>query len=96
MRAFATVFVTVLVLNAASNVRAQHSQTGCSASRRAIEAQLKAPSSAQWVDCNSTTSAGVQTVTLTVDSQNGFGAMIRSRWVTTVRNGSVETVNRLR
>lgn len=71
---------------------APHEMTGCSASRREIEARLKAPSSADWVDCLSTTDAGVQTVRLTVDAQNAYGAKVRSRWVTTVRNNSVESV----
>lgn len=66
--------------------------TGCSASRRAIEARLKSPASAKWGDCNSTTAGGMQTVRLTVDSQNGFGAMIRSQWVTTVRDNAVLSV----
>ena len=73
-----------------------HSQTGCSASRRAIEAQLKSPGSAKWVDCTSTPSAGVQTVTLTVDSQNSYGALTRTQWVTTVRNNTVEKVQQVR
>lgn len=72
-----------------------HAQTGCSASRRAIEARLKSPASAKWGDCLSTTSDGVQTVRLVVDSQNAFGAMLRSLWVTTVRNNNVETVVQL-
>lgn len=70
--------------------------TGCSASRRAVEAQLKAPASAKWGDCESTTTGGTQTVRLTVDSQNGFGAMIRSRWVTTVRDNTVISVTQER
>lgn len=71
---------------------APHEATGCSASKRAVTARLKAPSTAQFSDCYSTTADGVQTVTLTVDSQNGFGAMIRSKWVTKVRNNQVEQV----
>ena len=69
-----------------------HEATGCSASQRAIEARLKAPSSAKWIDCVSTTSGGVQTVRLSVDAQNAYGAMLRSHWVTTVRGNNVESV----
>ncbi len=69
-----------------------HAATGCSASRRAIAERLKSPSSAKWLDCRSTTSSGVQTVVTTVDSQNSFGAMLRTQWVTTVRNNTVESV----
>lgn len=82
--------------NFASSSEAPHSQTGCATSRRAIEAKLKSPGSAKWVDCNSTTSAGVQTVTLSVDSQNSLGALIRSQWVTTVRDNRVESVTQIR
>lgn len=73
-----------------------HSQTGCSASRRAIEAKLVSPGSAKWVSCSSTTSAGVQTVILSVDSQNRSGGLIRSEWLTKVRDGTVESVGQLR
>lgn len=69
-----------------------HAATGCSASRRAIADRLKSPSSAKWVDCHSTTSNDVQTVVTTVDSQNSFGAMLRTQWVTKVRNNTVESV----
>ncbi len=69
-----------------------HEATGCSASRRAVEARLKSPSSAKWGDCFSTTAGGVQTVRLSVDSQNAMGAMLRSQWITTVRNNVVESV----
>lgn len=73
-----------------------HAATGCSASRRAISERLKSPSSAKWVDCHSTTSNGVQTVVTTVDSQNSFGAMLRTQWVTKVRNNTVESVTQSR
>ena len=71
---------------------APHAATGCSASRRAIAERLKSPSSAKWVDCHSTTSNGIQTVVTTVDSQNSFGAMLRTQWVTKVRSNTVESV----
>jgi len=77
-----------------SGSSAPHEQTGCSASRRAIGQQLKSPGSAQWVDCHSTTTAGVQTVTITVDSQNSYGGLVRSQWVATVKDNSVERVVR--
>jgi hypothetical protein len=77
-----------------SESSAPHEQTGCSASRRAITGQLKSPGTAQWVDCHSTTAAGVQTVTVTVDSQNSYGALVRSRWVATVRDNTVERIAR--
>lgn len=73
-----------------------YDQTGCSASRRAIEARLRSPASAKWVSCRVTTTAGVQTVTLTVDSQNAMGALLRSEWVTTVRNNNVESITQAR
>jgi len=75
---------------------APHAFTGCSASKRAIEARLRSPGSAKWGDCSSTTSNDMQTVTLTVDSQNGFGALVRSQWVTKVRNNVVESVTQVR
>lgn len=70
--------------------------TGCSASRRAVESQLKSPASANWGDCFSITAGGQQTVTLMVDSQNGFGTMIRSQWVATVRDNSVLSVTQIK
>lgn len=73
-----------------------HEQTGCSASRRAIGERLKSPGSAQWVDCHSSTTAGVQTVTVTVDSQNNSGGLVRSQWVATVKDNTVERVARLK
>ena len=75
---------------------APHAQTGCSAARRAVEARLRSPASAKWGDCHSTTRDGVQTVRVSVDSQNGFGALIRSEWMATVRNNSVESVVQVR
>lgn len=73
-----------------------YDQTGCSASKRAVSAKLRSPGSAQWVSCRVTTSAGVQTVTLAVDSQNAMGGLIRSEWMTQVRNNNVESVAQLR
>lgn len=73
-----------------------YDQTGCSASRRAVSSRLRAPGTAKWVSCRVTTTAGVQTVTLAVDSQNAMGALIRSEWVTQVRNNDVESVAQLR
>jgi hypothetical protein len=73
-----------------------YDQTGCSASRRAIEARLKSPGSAKWISCRVTTSAGVQTVMLAVDSQNAMGGLVRSEWVTQVRDNKVESVTQTR
>lgn len=67
-------------------------QTGCSSSRRAVEARLTSPSSAKWVSCRSTTSSGIQSVTLVVESQNALGAMVRSTWLTAVKDNSVQSV----
>ena len=73
-----------------------YDQTGCSASKRAVEARLKSPGSAKWVSCRVTTEAGVQTVTLAVDSQNAYGGLVRSEWITKVRNNNVESVGQMR
>ena len=73
-----------------------YDQTGCSASKRAVSAKLRSPGSAQWVSCRVTTSAGVQTVTLAVDSQNAAGGLVRSEWITQVRDNNVESVVQLR
>lgn len=67
----------------------------CYYSKQAVEGRLKSPASAKWVSCYSATSNGVQAVRAVVDSQNGFGAMIRSTWLATVRNGKVEEVVQL-
>lgn len=79
-----------------SNSDAPHAATGCSASKRAVEGRLKAPTSAKWGDCHSTTANGVQSVTVMVDAQNSFGAMIRMQWLVTVRNNNVESITQLR
>lgn len=75
-----------------SSSSSAHEKTGCSASRRAVEARLKSPGSAKWVDCTSTTSGGVQTVTVSVDSQNSYGGLMRTTWVATVRDNNVLSV----
>jgi len=48
-----------------------------------IERLLKAPSTAEF-DSSATASGGVWTVTGTVDSENSFGAMLRSNFQCTV------------
>ena len=73
-----------------------YDQTGCSASKRAVAEKLKSPGSAKWVSCRVTTAAGVQTVTLAVDSQNAFGGLVRTEWMTRVRNNNVESVDQFR
>jgi hypothetical protein len=65
-------------------------RSGCSASKRAIASVLKAPSGVASLECRSATSNGIQTVVTTVDSRTRFGDIIRSQWVTTVRNDQVE------
>ena len=65
-------------------------RAGCLASKQAITAVLKAPGGVAVLDCGSTTSNGVQTVVSTVDSRTSFGDIIRSQWLTTVRNDRVE------
>lgn len=69
-----------------------YDQTGCSASKRAVEARLRSPGSAKWVSCRVTTEAGVQTVALAVDSQNASGGLVRTEWLAKVRNNNVESV----
>jgi len=73
-----------------------YDQTGCSASKRAIGDKLKSPGSAKWVSCQVTTEAGVQNVRLVVDSQNAFGGLVRTEWMTRVRNNNVESVDQFR
>lgn len=75
---------------------APHSKTGCSASRRAVEERLRSPATAKMIDCSSTTSAGVQTVLVTIDAQNAFGAAVRTQWVAKVRDNTVESVTQIR
>jgi hypothetical protein len=69
-----------------------HEKMGCTASERAIKDRLKSPAGANFLDCYSTTRDGTQTVSTSVDSQNSFGASVRSYWVTTVRDGAVTSV----
>ncbi len=71
-------------------------QTGCSASKRAVEAKLRSPGSAKWVSCHVTTAAGVQSVTLIVDSQNASGGLVRSEWLAKVRANNVESAAQIR
>ena len=73
-----------------------YDQTGCSASKRAIGDKLKSPGSAKWVSCQVTTEAGVQNVRLVVDSQNASGGLVRTEWMTRVRNNNVESVDQFR
>lgn len=73
-----------------------YDQTGCSASKRAVSAKLRAPGTANWVSCRVTTAAGVNSVTLTVDSQNASGGLVRTEWTTKVRDNNVESVTQLR
>ena len=73
-----------------------YDQTGCSASKRAVAAKLRSPGSANWISCRVTTAAGVQSVTLALDSQNGSGGLVRSEWLTKVRDNNVESVTQLR
>lgn len=80
----------------ASKAADPYDQTGCSASKRAVTAKLKSPGSAKWVSCSVTTAAGVQTVLLAVDSQNAYGGLIRSEWMTRVRDNNVESVAQMR
>lgn len=46
-----------------------------------VEARLKAPSTADFSDTSATEAGGTWTVTGAVDSENGFGAMLRSTYV---------------
>jgi len=80
----------------ATAARDPYDQTGCSASKRAIEAKLRSPGSAKWISCRVTTEAGVQTVMLAVDSQNASGGLVRSEWITKIRDNNVESVGQLR
>jgi hypothetical protein len=48
------------------------------------------------LDCGSVTSNGVQSVVSTVDSRTSFGDIIRSQWLTTVRNDQVEVLIQVR
>lgn len=73
-----------------------YDQTGCSASRRAVEAKLRSPGSAKWVSCRVTTEAGTQTVILAVDSQNASGGLVRSEWMTKVRSNDVQSITQTR
>jgi hypothetical protein len=67
-------------------------QTGCSAARRAVREQLKAPSTAKFGDCVSRpVNSQTALVTIDVDAQNSFGAMLRKRYVVRVTEwGSAE------
>jgi hypothetical protein len=69
------------------------SQTGCSAAKRAVLAQLKAPSTAKFESCDSTP-VNPQTVlvSVTVDAQNSFGAMLRNRYLVRVTEGGTAQV----
>lgn len=71
-------------------------EAGCTLSRRAVEAQLTSPATAKWVECNTTTTLGVQTVIVTIDLQNSLGAFVRSHWRTVVLGDRVESVTQIR
>jgi hypothetical protein len=45
-----------------------------------VKERLKAPATAEFADSNVTSASGVYTVRGAVDSQNSFGALIRSRF----------------
>lgn len=51
-----------------------------------IPSRLKAPATAQFTDVAVTSSASTYTVTGSVDSQNGFGALIRSTFICTMHS----------
>lgn len=84
------------VITAAGIYFAQDYRSGCAASREAIASRLKAPATAKWVECLATPNAGLDALVLTVDSQNSFGALIRTRWRTTILDGKVYSVEEMR
>lgn len=55
----------------------QHSSSACTLVKRAVTEQLKAPSTTRFDECWRSGALAC----LNVDSQNGFGAMVRSRWM---------------
>ena len=68
------------------------------AAKRAVESRLKSPSTAVFSSgLNSTVAKSGDTVKVRgfVDSQNTFGAMLRSQWVVTLRGGEVQSVELL-
>jgi hypothetical protein len=87
----AGLYLLVMALPDLSQERA-----GCLASQRAIASVLRAPGGVTSLDCGSVTSNGVQSVVSTVDSRTSFGDIIRSQWVTTVRNDQVEMLIQVR
>lgn len=46
-----------------------------------VETRLRAPATAQWSDLSSVGAEGYYTAAGAVDSENGFGALLRSRFV---------------
>lgn len=58
----------------------------------AILAQIKAPSTAKFSDTTRIKNPdGTVTVAGYVDSQNAFGAMLRKRWIVTIKDGAVSS-----
>lgn len=58
----------------------------CAMSQDFVRDRLKAPATAQFSDaCQATQAAGTWSVSASVDSENGFGAMIRSDYVAEMR-----------
>jgi hypothetical protein len=69
-----------------ASTRAVDRSDACFMSQKFVKENLKAPTTAEFPDwtednCRVSQSAGVWIVTSFVDSQNGFGAMIRSDYV---------------
>ena len=63
------------------------------ACRAAIEQGLKSPASAEWGDPQvNENGAGLYDVAITVDAENGFGALIRATYICSVDNGKVVDV----
>jgi hypothetical protein len=70
--------------------------TGCTAAKRAVQERLKAAASAKFAGCSSRpVNASTVTAFVEVDSQNGFGAMLRSNFLVTVIEGTVTAVQQV-
>lgn len=69
----------------AENEYALSSELSIRACERAVLAELKAPSTAKLSGAQASESAGIWSVTGSVDAENGFGAMLRGTFTCSVK-----------
>ena len=92
-------FVTVVYSCATSASSSDDSEDGSGMAEVMCEEfvtdRLKSPSSAEFAGADSVTPLGDDQyeVTASVDSQNGFGAMIRTEYVCTIQDSGDDTWN---